>query len=747
MAVRPSYNHQMPTTGDKPTILYLGGAALAQVLRREGFTVRDAGSEAEALRLAGERPELIVLEGEVCTGLDIDLRIPVVRLAEDSAPGLVVATVQALLRALRAEQGAQDAAREWEATFDAIAHGICLLDSAGRIRRVNRTMCGFLGMAKEEAVGKRHQDVPPGSLEPEAGWPFERARKSLRIESAEVQAGERWFHMTVNPLLDASGAFTGAVRAIVDMTERKRAEQERERLLRQLEDERARLETLLRQMPSGVILAEAPSGKLAMINAQVESIFRGPFRIGGGIDDYLQYPAFRPTGRAYRPEEYPLTRSIATGETIAHEEIQFLRVDGTRATVLVNSAPIRGHDGVIIAGVLTLDDVTERSQLEHQLRQSQKMEAMGRLAGGVAHDFNNLLTIIGGYGQMVMDSLKAKDPARKDLEAVLEASTRATDLTRRLLTFSRRQPIQPKVLDLNRQVSRINRMLERVIGEDIELVISLQAEPSRIKADPAQIEQVLLNLAVNARDAMPKGGKLVIETARFDSANAPAGAPPELKPGRYVTLAVIDTGTGMDAETQTRLFEPFFTTKGKGKGTGLGLSTVYGIVKQSGGEIAIESEVGRGTAVRSYFPCAEERVKAGPAARRPVARMGTETILLVEDDATVRGMASEMLARRGYSVLEAASEAEALGVWRERGASIDLLLTDVIMPQTSGPQLAAQLLAARPGLKVLYMSGYADDVLKEHGAVEALPGFLHKPFTSSALAQKVRAVLDEKSKP
>ena len=290
-------------------------------------------------------------------------------------------------------------------------------------------------------------------------------------------------------------------------------------------------------------------------------------------------------------------------------------------------------------------------------------------------------------------------------------------------------------------------MLDRVIGEDVELVTSLNAGHARIKADPAQIEQVLLNLAVNARDAMPKGGKLIIATALLDSVADSAGAPRELKPGRYVTLTVTDTGTGMDAETQGRLFEPFFTTKGKGKGTGLGLSTVYGIVKQSGGEIVVETELGRGTTVRIYFPCAEERARAGAAPRRSVARVGTETILFVEDDASVRSLASEMLARQGYTVLEAASETEALRIWQERAGAIDLLLADVVMPQTSGPELAAKLLASRPELKVLYVSGYADDVLRQHGVVETQAGFLHKPFTASSLARKVRAALDGKGEP
>ena len=549
--------------------------------------------------------------------------------------------------------------------------------------------------------------------------------------------------MDVYPLLDRNGAFTGAVRTIADVTDRQSVERDRDRLLSQLASERARLETVLQQMPAGVIMAEAPSGKLVLINGRVESIFRGPFRIGGGIEDYFQYQAFRPNGRPYRPDEHPLARTIRDGEVITDEEMEIVRADGTRAAVLVSSAPIRSSEGTILAGALTFHDVTERTQLEHQLRQAQKMEAMGRLAGGVAHDFNNLLTVIGGYGQMVRDALDPKSPLRRDIEAILEASDRASTLTRQLLTFSRRQMVEPRVLDLNRNISRVSRMLRRVIREDIELVTLLKADPARIKADPAQIEQVLLNVAVNAKDAMPKGGKLTVETAYVDVAEEEAAAPDGLKPGQYVALYMTDTGTGMDAETQSHLFEPFFTTKSKGKGTGLGLSTVYGIVKQNGGEIAIASELGRGTAVRIYFPLAEERVKTGAAAgRRPVARPGTETILVVEDDAEVRKLAAEMLSRQGYGVLEAASGPEALRIWRQHAGSIELLLTDVVMPSMPGPELAAKLTAERTGLKVLYMSGYPEEVMTKHGLTASESTFLHKPFTSDALIHSVRLVLD-----
>ena len=662
-------------------------------------------------------------------------------LADTAAPDALLAVARALVRAGRAERREEEAGRRWRAAVDAIGYGASLLDSAGVIRHANPALCKMVREPLRNLIGKHYLAAAPALAAPAEEPLFDRARRSLRRQCAEIAVGSRSFRVEVDPLLDAEGAFAGAVRTVEDITARAAAERERERLLSQIASERARFETVLEQMPAGVIMAEAPSGKLVFINERVEAILRGPFRIGGGIKDYLQYPAFRPNGRAYRPDEHPLARTIRKGEVVANEEMEFVRADGTRAAAVVTAAPIRGRDGAIVAGVLTLYDVTERSQLEHQLRQSQKMEAMGRLAGGVAHDFNNLLTVIGGYGQMVRDALDAASPLRHDLDVVLEAAEGATALTRQLLTFSRRQMVEPRVLDLNRQVARVSRMLRRMIREDIELVTVLKADPARIKADPAQIEQVLLNVAANAKDAMLTGGTLTVETALVEAA-AIAGASDALEPRPYVALFIADTGTGMDAETQSHLFEPFFTTKRKGKGTGLGLSTVYGIVKQNGGEIAIDSEVGRGTTVRMYFPLAGGRVKAYGGGQRPEARAGTETVLVVEDDAEVRRLAAEMLGRHGYAVLEAASGAEALRLWRKDAGAIDLLLTDVVMPSMPGPELAARMKTDRPDLRVLYMSGYPEEVMEKHGVALSESTLIYKPFTAETLAHSVREALD-----
>ncbi len=388
---------------------------------------------------------------------------------------------------------------------------------------------------------------------------------------------------------------------------------------------------------------------------------------------------------------------------------------------------------------LYIQDVTARKELEEQLGQSQRLEALGRLAGGVAHDFNNLLTIIGGYGQMVLQSLEATHPLHRDMEAVVEAADRASALTRQLLAFSRRQMFQPKIIDLNRLISKMDKMLRRVIGEDVELRLALRADAGRVKADPAQLEQVLMNLAVNARDAMPTGGRLSVATEGYEYTGA--GGPPGLVAGSYLLLTVTDSGCGMDDHTRRHLFEPFFTTKGKGNGTGLGLATVYGIVKQSGGEIWVESEPGRGSCFRIAIPRANKTPKRprAKAARRP--RDGHETLLLVEDDPEVRRLAAGMLQRLGYRVFQAPDGPAALALWPEIDMP-DLLVTDIIMPQMSGRDLADKLHSMQRGLKVLFISGYTHDVIERHGVLESEVTVLHKPFTHQELGTQVRRVLD-----
>jgi len=388
-------------------------------------------------------------------------------------------------------------------------------------------------------------------------------------------------------------------------------------------------------------------------------------------------------------------------------------------------------------------DVTAQRHLEHQLRQSQKMEAVGQLAGGIAHDFNNLLTAILGSTQLLLHATPPGDARREDVEEIRNAGLRAAELTRQLLAFSRRQVLAPKVLELNAVVANMDKMLRRLIGDDVELATALHAEAGAVNADPGQLEQVLLNLVVNARDAMPGGGRVLIETTRMTLRDELVERRHRLPPGDYVCLAVADSGLGMDEATQAHLFEPFFTTKEVGKGTGLGLATVYGIVKQSGGYIWVYSEPGRGTTVKVYLP----RVRGAaepplPAPELPPLRGGKETVLLVEDAAPVRTLARRSLEARGYRVLDAADGPSALELSARHAEEIDVLVTDVVMPGMSGRELAERLAPTRPRMKVLYTSGYTDDAMVRQGVLNAGVAFLQKPFVPDTLARKVRDVLD-----
>ncbi len=401
---------------------------------------------------------------------------------------------------------------------------------------------------------------------------------------------------------------------------------------------------------------------------------------------------------------------------------------------------LRGEECVLAV----TNDITEHRALEEQLRQSQRMEAIGQLAGGVAHDFNNLLTAITGYSELSLRRLGISHPVSKNIEQIQKAGTRAAGLTRQLLAFSRRQLLQAKLFDLNALVADTGNMLQRLIGEDIDLITILKPRIGQIKADPGQIEQVLLNLVVNARDAMPSGGKITIETgtARLDEEYA--GKHISIIPGQYVLVAVTDTGTGMDAATKQRIFEPFFTTKEVGKGTGLGLSTVYGIVKQSEGYIWVYSELGKGTSFKVYLPQVGEPGESEPAtAPSGEAPRGHETVLLVEDEEQLRTLAKDILEECGYAVLAAANGFEGLRICKEFSARIDLMITDVVMPLMSGRELAEQVVVLRPETRVLYMSGYTNDSVVRHGVLEEHVLFLQKPFTPTTLALKVREVLDE----
>jgi PAS domain S-box-containing protein len=413
--------------------------------------------------------------------------------------------------------------------------------------------------------------------------------------------------------------------------------------------------------------------------------------------------------------------------------------DGTRMEVEVSSQPVPfvGHR----ARLVLARDVTEHRRLETQVRQLQKMEGIGRLAGGIAHDFNNVLGVILGYGDRLLRRLPEDE--RKEIREVMKAAEHAATLTRQLLSFSRKQVLEPRILDPNVVVQEIEGMLRRIIGEDIHLVTALRQRGGAIKADPGQLHQVIMNLAINARDAMPNGGTLTIETADTELDESYAAEHIEVCPGPYVMLAVNDTGIGMDRETQSRIFEPFFTTKEAGKGTGLGLATVYGIVKQSGGHLWVYSELGHGTTFKVYLPRVANAAEAAqaPTASNPLPK-GTETILLVEDDESLRDLAREILEEQGYAVLKASTGKMALELAEEHAGPIHLVMTDLVMPGMSGRELAERVMRRRLESRVLFMSGYTDDALERQGILEGNAAFVGKPFTLDGLLRKVREVLD-----
>jgi two-component system, cell cycle sensor histidine kinase and response regulator CckA len=427
------------------------------------------------------------------------------------------------------------------------------------------------------------------------------------------------------------------------------------------------------------------------------------------------------------------------------ERAHIISKDATEIAIEHTAAPLRDEDGKVRGVILVFRDVTGRRQLEEQLSHSQKMEAVGRLAGGVAGDFNNLLTVITGYSELLRGEFSINSSLHRFAEEILYAAERAAALTRQLLAFSRGQAAQPKTLDLNSVLTNMEPMLRRLMGANNELIILPDPNLGKIQADPGQIEQVVMNLATNSRDAMPNGGKLVLETANVDLTDAAAGQKVGVPPGSYVMLAVSDTGIGMDNEVRRRLFEPFFTTKEQGKGSGLGLSTVYGIIRQSGGQITVYSQVGCGTIFEVYLPRSTEETEEQPVPTMAPPK-GSETVLLVDDEEGVRKLVSAILQSNGYSVIEANNGQAALSSYEKNAHKIDMVLTDVVMPQMDGFELGERLVEKNPEVKILYMSGYRDNPV---GTSESQPQqrrpFLHKPFTPDVLLAKVREILDTRA--
>ena len=538
----------------------------------------------------------------------------------------------------------------------------------------------------------------------------------------------RWLHGRGDVVVDDDGRVVRMVGSSQDITNRKQTESE-------LRQQAHILETI-----SDAVIVTDIYGIVSEWNPAAERIF------GYSKAEMLGQPLQRISGVDNLPAlEQQLSEAFKRYGRWAGE-LPFRGKDDIRGVADVIVAVQRDAQGRASSIISVSRDVTERKRLEAQLQQSQKMEAVGRLAGGIAHDFNNMLTAVKGYTEFLLEDLDQRDPRRTDVQEIAKASDRAASLTRQLLAFSRKQVLQPRPIDLNEVVEAMEKMLRRLIGEDVHVVTRLDPDLRLVEADPSQVEQVVMNLAVNARDAMPTGGILTIETrnATLDKVEADWVA----KPGSYAVLSISDTGIGMDAATRAQIFEPFFTTKPVGQGTGLGLSTVYGIVTQSGGHVSVYSEPGQGSTFKVYLP----HVRApeiGPVLGPAVLRFprGSETIVLVDDDEGVRAVARRILQRAGYTVLSAPDGVEAMRMIAEAGGRVDLVVTDVVMPGIGGRDLVTHVRDTYPDLRVLFVSGYTEEGIRRHGVLDTESAFLEKPFTAERLAQKVREVLDNPRRP
>ncbi len=607
---------------------------------------------------------------------------------------------------------------------------IIILNSEGRIIEQNPAHKALLGFPDEELVGKTPAVYLEGGQDE-----FDRQMKGLmqygsfRGETRCRTKSETWVRVesSSDVIRNEAGEILGYVIFNRDLT----APKQPEGALPQSEE---RFKAFIDNSPVVAFMRDE-QGRYVYVNQAFERLVKKPW------SDIVGKTPFDIWSAETASELFETDKEVlASGRPLEVYVKTSLPGEEARQWLTIKF-PFQNERSQRLIGCVAID-ATERKSLEQQLRQSQKMEAVGRLAGGVAHDFNNLLTIVSGYCQLLLDSPEIGEHAQSSIREIQKAGERAALLTRQLLAFSRKQVLAPRVLDLSAGVSTLEKMLRRLIGEDIELVTILPAELGPVKADPGQVEQIVMNLAVNARDAMPKGGQLFIETANVHLDDGYAHSHVPCQPGEYVMLAVSDTGCGMDIETQKHLFEPFFTTKEQGKGTGLGLATVYGIVKQSGGFIWVYSELKKGSTFKIYFPRTTESTDPPEAPKLgadPVK--GTETILLVEDEAVLRSMMRGILTTRGYKVMEAANGVEALAVSEKYQEPIHLLLSDVVMPHMSGRELARRICSFRPDIKVLYVSGYTDEAIVSTGLLEPNAAFLQKPFTPADLARKVRKVL------
>jgi PAS domain S-box-containing protein len=640
----------------------------------------------------------------------------------------------------QAEEALKESERFLADIFDNLQDGLCVLDPDLNIRRVNPTMEEWFPQ-RHPLQGQKCYFAYHGRETPCEVCP---TRETLKTGKAAhkmvphpVGVGEaaKWMEIYTYPLLaPATEQIAGVIEYVRDVTERKLAEE----ALRQANE---KLTALIQASPLAIIGIDT-EGRVTSWNPAAERIF------GWTREEVLG--RLLPIVPEKRLEHFHRVRhSELGGECLVGMELDALDRQGSLVDIKLFTAGLYTADGKVAGEVAIIEDISayQRAQealreREEQLRQAQKMEAVGRLAGGVAHDFNNILTAISGYAELLLPGMTDQE-SLQEVREIQEAAQRAASLTRQLLAFSRKQVFQPKVLDLNRVLKNLDKMLRRVISEDIDLVFFPGEGLGRVLVDPVQIEQVIMNLAVNARDAMPAGGKLTLETANVDLDEAYVSDHLEVQPGPYVVLSVSDTGIGLDEATRGRLFEPFFTTKGQGKGTGLGLSTVYGIVKQSGGHIWVYSETGQGTTFKIYLPRVDGSGETADACElpRPLAA-GSETVLLVEDEDLVRQVVRRILERHGYTVLAADRGPEALRISEGFPGPIHLVLTDVVMPEMSGRETVEAVRLNRREIRVLYMSGHTENAIVRHGVLEPGIAFIQKPFRHEELLARMREVLD-----
>lgn len=648
---------------------------------------------------------------------------------------LIFAVARDITQKRHADEELKENQRRLQAVLEHLPHLLWMKDRNGVFLMVNEAFARSCGRASvEDVIGKTDFDVWPEALAElytsDDASVMASGMAKWTEEPIVDQGKTKWFETFKTPLFDADGTVVGTVGSARDITARKNAEE----ALRQSEEKHRRI---LETIADGYHEVDL-KGTLTLVNDSLCEIL-----------GYSREELLRVTFRRFMDEETSRRVFLAYNQVyrtgVPNRSISFevTRKDGTKREVSAGISLIRDSDGAPTGFRGILRDITERRHLEEQLRQAVKMEAIGRLAGGVAHDFNNLLTAIMGYTSILSLRLKGDEDTQSRLWQIARAAERAADLTRQLLAFSRKQVLEVRVLNLNSLVKDIESMLSRLIGEDVELATDLDPNIGNVRADGTQIEQIIVNLAVNARDAMPNGGTLTIETRNAILDEGYCSSRAEVLPGEYVVLCVSDTGHGMDDETCKRAFDPFFTTKAKGGGTGLGLSTVYGIVKQHGGHVALYSEPGSGTTFKVYLPrVLESTGRSDTSTDDKKSLMGTETILLVEDEQVVRDLAAEALQLLGYSVLIASSPSEALAIALEHAGRIHLLLTDVVLPQMDGKTLYETLVLDRPGMKVLYVSGYTENFIVHRGILDPGVTFLQKPFSIENLSRKVRELLD-----